>query len=328
MSARLDQITRIGAVLALIATVATGAAAQERLTYAQMREEANASLGAGQPQKADALARAMLVRDKNDLFALMIRARALRNMGQFEAAKTQARRAWALSKTDAEKFTSAMLMAQALSSDGARTRAQLWLRRAAHHAPTPRHAAVAQRDFGYVRQRNPWKTDLTFTFAPNSNINNGSARDRSRLNYAISELLFGEAIEYDLTEAAQAISGIEIGGSLRTRYRFAQTETTAHDAKLALAYRSFAITDDLGDSDLKGSDFAFGSLSLGYGFRSMNLDRAGEFALDIEGGQTWYGGARYASFLRAQAQQTLADQLRDVLEAWERGAPINLLTPP
>ena len=39
MSARLDQITRIGAVLALIATVATGAAAQERLTYAQMREE-------------------------------------------------------------------------------------------------------------------------------------------------------------------------------------------------------------------------------------------------------------------------------------------------
>ncbi|MFC6638734.1 hypothetical protein [Sulfitobacter sediminilitoris] len=164
------------------------------------------------------------------------------------------------------------------------------MRRAAQNAPNDLLRERAKRDFRYVKRRNPWKTDLTFTFAPNSNINNGSARDTSRLNYAISELLFGEPIEYELNDEAQAIAGIEIGGSVRTRYRFAQTPTTAHDAKLSLSYRTFSITDDLDDDGIKGSDFAFGSLAFGYGYRRLNLDRKGEFALDVEGAKLGTAG--------------------------------------
>ncbi|MGC1506494.1 MAG: porin family protein [Sulfitobacter sp.] len=293
------------AALASLLAVGGGVVAQTVLTVDQMRSAAGLSLKGGDPAQAEALANALLDRDKNDLTALLIRGRALRDLGRLSEARTMMRRAWLLSDSEADKYASALITAQVLSSQGKRTRAQLWLRRAVQHAPNDALRARAERDFGYVKQQNPWKTDVTFTFAPNSNINNGSARDRSRLNYAISEILFGEPVEYDLNAEAQAIAGIEIGGSVRSRYRFHQTPVSAHDAKIALSYRTFNTTDDLGVSDVTGSDFAFGSTSLGYGYRRFVLDKKGEFAADVEAGQSWYGGSRYASFLRAQVQQTL-----------------------
>ena len=63
-------------------------------------------------------------------------------------------------------LAAALAVAQALSSEGARTRAQLWLRRAMQVAPTKRQKALAVRDFRYVRLRNPWSTRLSFSVAP------------------------------------------------------------------------------------------------------------------------------------------------------------------
>lgn len=303
----LQKLQLWGAAVALGGLLAFGggALAQSVLTADQMRSAAGLSLKDGNPVQAEALAQALLTRDENDLTALLIRARALRDLGRLGEAQDMTRRAWRQAGSDADKYATALITAQVLSSQGKRTRAQLWLRRAAQYAPNDALRRRAERDFGYVKQQNPWKTDVTFTFAPNSNINNGSARDRSRLNYAISEILFGEPVEYDLNAEAQAISGLEVGGSLRSRYRFHQTPISAHDAKIALSYRTFSITDDLGASDVSGSDFAFGSASVGYGYRRFVMDKKGEFAADVEAGQSWYGGSRYASFLRGQAQQLL-----------------------
>lgn len=289
------------------------AQAQVALNASELREAAMVSLTSGDARTARRYAEALLTRDAADRNAYLILARAARDLGDIPPARQAARKAWTLAQTDTQRYSAALITAQVLSSAGKRTRAQLWLRRAAQYAPNDILRARAERDFGYVKQQNPWQTDLTFTFAPNSNINNGSARDRSRLNYAISELLFGEPIEFTLDDDAQAIAGFEIGGSMRTRYRFHQTPDAAHDAKLSLSYRTFSITDDLGASEVSGSDFAYGSASLGYGFRTFNMDRKGEFAADLEAGQSWYGGARYASFLRGQVQQTLVTGPRQKL---------------
>ena len=294
-----------GAAFGIALALAGQAPAQIALSADELRGAAVVALRGGDAGTARAYAEALLRRDPDDLNAQLILARAARDMGDLAPARKAARRAWQLADTDSEKYATALVTAQVLSSEGKRTRAQLWLRRAAQHAPNDALRARAERDFNYVRQRNPWQTDFSFTFAPSSNINNGSAQDRSRLNYAISELLFGQEIEYELSDEAQAIAGIEIGAAMRTRYRFHQTPTSAHDAKLALSYRTFAITDDLSDPSISGSDFAFGSLALGYGYRRLNIDRRGEFAFDLEGGQSWYGGARYASYLRAQTQQSI-----------------------
>lgn len=278
--------------------------AQVALSADDLREDAMLAIQNNDPATARRYAQALVARDPKDRNAYLILARAARDMGDTGPARDAARMAWNLSETDAQKYSAALITAQVLSSQGKRTRAQLWLRRATQHAPSDLLRERAKRDFRYVKLRNPWETHFTFTLAPNSNINNGSARDRSRLNYAVSELLFGEPIEYELTDEAQAIAGLEIGGSMRTRYRFFQTPDTAHDAKFSLSYRTFHLTDTLEDETVKGSDFAFGTVSAGYGFRRLNFERKGEFAFDLEGGQTWYAGARYASYLRAQGQQT------------------------
>lgn len=297
---------RVAIAAAALLLAGGGTAAQITLDADNLRNAAAISLKDGDAARALAYANALVQRDATDFTAHLIRARALRDLGQNTPARSAARTAWALAQTDAEKYAAALITAQVLSSGGKRTRAQLWLRRAAQHAPNDRLEAKAKRDFRYVQQRNPWSTRLSFTLAPNSNINNGSARERSELNYAVTELLFGQTVEYDLNGTAQALSGIEYGGALSTRYRFKQSATTAHDLKFALSYRSFSLSSGAQSQapNMSGSDFAYGTASLGYGFKRLNFEGKGSFEANVEAGQSWYGGARYATFLQGSVQQS------------------------
>ena len=312
---RLVSLRRCILALGVASSFATPAAfAQDVFTPEELERESFASLQQGHPDRALALAEALMARDETDVTPHLLRARALRDMGRVDEARGAARSAWKLSKTEAEKFSSALIMAQVLSSAEKRTRAQLWLRRAVEHAPSPALAHRAKRDFKYVQQRNPWQTYLSFTLAPNSNVNNGSARETSRLNYVISDL-FG-LDEFDLTGASRALSGIEIGGRANTRYRFSQTATTAHDLLMSFDYRTYVLSgsardileDAREDGDTTplqtGSDFAYGQVSLGYGFKKINLDGKGEFNLSADAYQSWYGGDRYTSGVRAILQQS------------------------
>ncbi|MEH6830367.1 MAG: hypothetical protein V7661_05935 [Sulfitobacter sp.] len=290
------------------------------LSAAQMRLAAEASLHKNHPDRALVFADALLKRDPNDVTALLIRSHALRSLRQYAPAQKAARAAWRNADTENQKFSAAMLMAQSLSSDGKRTRAQLWLRRAAQVAPSKGHAVRAAQDFRYVQQRNPWQTHLSFTLAPNSNINNGSARDSSTLLYEVFSPLFGENVEVDLGAASQALSGVEMGFNVQSRYRFKQTERQAHDLRLGMSYRTYILSqssqDDLDAEDterttrgeparnVEGSDFSYGTLKLGYGYKQLRADRRGEFSFNADLGQTFYGGKRYNSFLQASIGQT------------------------
>jgi tetratricopeptide (TPR) repeat protein len=289
------------------------------LSVEQMRRAAELNLREEQYQRALVFADALLERDPQDITALLIRAHALRAMARYDEAQQAARRAWTLTKTDNQKFTASMLMAQALSSDGKRTRAQFWLRRAAQVAPTKAHAKRAVQDFRYVQQRNPWQTNLTFTLQPSSNINNGSANDSSTLLYEILNPILGDS-EVALGASSQALSGIEAGVSLQSRYRIHQTERTAHDLRIGLSYRTYELSssakEDLAaedaarvargeaPADVSGKDFAYGTVQLGYGYKQLRADRRGEFSLSADIGQSFYGGARYQRYLRAGIGQS------------------------
>ncbi|MEQ6202570.1 surface lipoprotein assembly modifier [Sulfitobacter sp. HNIBRBA2951] len=317
----------------------------------QMRIAAELNLRNGQFDRALAFADALLVRDPNDVAALLIRASVLREKQQYAQARAAASSAWKYATTDGQKYTAALLMAQALSSDDKRTRAQLWLRRAAQVAPTKQHKARAARDFKHVQQRNPWQTNLSFTIAPNSNINNGSARDRSVLLYEIlSPLAGGEPFEVELGTTSKAISGIETGLDLQTRYRFHQTSNSAHDLRARLSYKTYQLSgsskDDLREDDVSrvengeeprnitGSDFAYGTLQLGYGYKKLRSDRRGEFSLTADLGQSFYGGARYNSYLRTNVSQSyyatktakLTLGLSSDIRRAQRGSDQHLLT--
>mgnify|MGYP005992587435 FL=1 len=321
----LKQQLKALALGAAVLTAAPVALAQQtsdapvQLSVEQMRRAAELNLRNEDYGRALAFADALLQRDPQDVTALLIRSQALRARAKYADAQRAARDAWRLAKSDHQKFTASMLMAQALSSDGKRTRAQFWLRRAAQVAPTKAHANRAAQDFRYVQQRNPWQTNLTFTFQPSSNINNGSANDSSTLLYDILNPILGDS-EVALGASSQALSGLETGFALQSRYRFHQTERTAHDLRIGLAYRTYHLSnsakDDLAEEDaarvargeapleVSGGDFAYGTVQLGYGYKQLRADRRGEFSLTADIGQSFYGGARYQRYLRAGVGQS------------------------
>jgi len=246
----------------------------------------------------------LLTRDPRDLTTKIIRARALRNLGQTDAARAAAKDACQQAKTDEDKY--AMVMAQVQSSSGHKTIAQRWLRRAIEIAPEEHLERRAIRDCKYVRATNPWSTRLSFSIAPDSNIDNGSSPRSSFLNYRQIELLFGEPLEYTLDGPAPVLSGVEYAFGLQTQYRFHQTAARAHDLFFSIDLRRYTFSSDAKDQapDVSGSDFTFSSYQLGYGYRQFTHEGRGEIALRADVDQSWYGGEEYVRFACTSALQS------------------------
>jgi hypothetical protein len=146
-----------------------------------------------------------------------------------------ARKAWNGSSTPSERFGASMVMAQALSTSGAKTRAQLWLRRAAQNAPNENFKDIAIRDFRYVQRTNPWSTELSFAAAPSSNVNNGSARSTTRL--------FDLPFEFQLSGTARALSGIQYNAGFATRYRIAESQSSQSDLLFRFDHRTYTLSN-------------------------------------------------------------------------------------
>ena len=284
------------------ALTSTQAYAQEvNLTPQEMRALAANAVVSGAPQQGYQLATALLQRNPNDTEALIIQARAARDLGRLDEAMTTARRAWQGSSTPSERFGASMVMAQALSTSGAKTRAQLWLRRAAQNAPNENFKDVAIRDFRYVQRTNPWSTELSFAAAPSSNVNNGSARSTTRL--------FDLPFEFQLSGTARALSGIQYNAGFATRYRVFENQSSQHDLLFRFDHRTYTLSKEAKQlaPTAKGSDFAFTSASLSYirrGFTGSGIDLPNQF--ELTGGRTWYAQQPFMQYARIGFTQNYA----------------------
>lgn len=286
---------RFGLALCAAALAAAQASAQAVLSPEQMRELAGQAALQGQSGLAFDLSGALIGRDGTDLNAHLIRSRAARDLGRNDDALFHARRAWALAEDDQTKYAAALATAQALSSSGRRTAAQLWLRRAVEIAPNDALKQRATEDFVYVRRRNPWATALRFSLTPSSNINNGSRNETSEL--------FGLPFEFELEGEARALSGVEISTGVSTRYRVGGSDRRHTDIIFGLSHRTYILSEDAKDiaPDADGSDFATSSVFVGlqesYGL-SGGKARLG---WDARLGRTWYGGDPLLNYTRLGA---------------------------
>lgn len=257
-----------------------------------MRGAALQAIDSGRPGLALQMADALLMRDADDVTALLLKARAARDLGQFDMAQSAAARAWSLSDSPATRFNSARIMAQILSSQDKRTRAQFWLRRAVHHAPDETARRIAVQDFRYVAARNRWNTQLNLALAPNSNINNGSVRDSTRiLNFFTRDYVLAE-----LGGAAVALSGLEASAGVTLRYRLLESPRHRTDLLLLGDLRRYSLSSEARRiaPGAKASDFALDSLNLGIDHRWRAAGQALEYQLGALIGTTRYGGAAYA----------------------------------
>ncbi len=287
-------------LLAAAAAFAEPQGATTELSPEEAYRTAFTSLEAGKPGLANAIADALLIRNPGSYRVLILKSRAARSIGLFAEAAAAGRAAWRAAEDKPQRFTAAMVTAQALSSDGKRTRAQLWLRRAADRAPTEATRAMAVRDFRYVRARNPWSTELSFNVTPSSNVNNGSARETTQL--------YGLPFEFQLSGAARALEGVEYATSVGSRYRFAQGADHAHDLVVQLSHRTYSLTADARAQapGVSGSDFAFSQAALGYVYQRRPQVWPGPYTLSAMAGHSWYGGADYFSYLRLGGTQKIA----------------------
>lgn len=300
---------RATAAAALLAAALPFSAQAETLSPGQMRTLGFEFDSAGRPQLALEVAEALLQRDPQDTAALILKSRALRSMGREGEAADLAATAWANGADPAERFGAAMARAQALSSQGKRSSAQFWLRRAAQVAPSEAARATAVRDFRYVRERNPVRVNLSFGIAPSSNVNGGS-------QHATSERyvnLDGTSDVGVFSPTARALSGVTARAAITARFRLQESQSSSTWLRLGASHREVRLSAqsrrDLADwaamlaaqdpfSTPPRDNYDFSSLEIGLNqTRSLG---AVTMHYGVTSGRTRYGGAALSNFQRLE----------------------------
>jgi hypothetical protein len=295
------KLRRFAVTFGAVAIAAVQASAQAVLNPDEMRELAGQAVLQGQAGLAYDLTGALVGRDDSDINAHLVRSRAARDLGRNDDALTHARRAWALA--------GALATAQALSSDGRRTSAQFWLRRAIELAPNEALKQRAAEDFVYVRRRNPWSTQLRFSVAPSSNINNGSRNGSSEL--------FGLPFEFGLEGEAQALSGVEISTGFSTRYRLTENDRKRSDLTFGVSHRTYVLSKDAKDiaPDAQGADFATSSAYVALGESYAMSGGKARLGWDAQLGRTWYAGDPLLDYTRIGVNYRRAAGKRGLVSA-------------
>ncbi len=266
----------------------SGQAQSITLSPAQMQQTARAALAAHKPALAWALATAVLDVAPDQFGVLILKSRAERDLGKLAAARKTARHAWRLAKTPNQKFAASLISAQALSSMGRKTSAQIWLRRASDYASTPGQKTQLRRDFNYVRATNPWRVDLSFGVNPSSNVNGGSSKD--------TITLFG--LPFTLSEDAKALSGFQAFATADISYRLKETQRSQTWLGFQAYHRETWLTDAAKDAapTAKGGDFRYTSAALTFKHQHVLSNKGTRLDLSARLGRNWYGGAPLSDF--------------------------------
>lgn len=279
--------------LALSVPAVPAVAQTATLSPNEARMAAAKLLSEGHAHASIELTRVLVQRDPQDATSLILLAQGLRTTGDFKAAQDAARQAWKAAHRDVEKYGAALAMAQALSSDNHKTRAQLWLRRAAQVAPSDATRARAIRDYQFVRMANPWSVNLSFGLVPSDNVNN-APRDNT--------IVLGGLVFVDPT--AVPLSGIEISSQARLRYNFNITETHRNYAALSWTETRVVLTDDAVPAGVEDGDFLYQQLRAQVGRDFTAGPGKPRHSYSLSYGRIWYGGSHLSDEVRADWNST------------------------
>lgn len=274
--------------------------AQQKLTFdiGQSREFGILSIKRGRPDIARAIALGLLQRDPNDIQALLMLSAAQTALNKAGLGVKAGKKALALAKTRADRFTATRLIASGKSKEKQYLQAEFWLRRALQIAPTPHLKNIAKRDFRLVKRNNPLRLNFTFSVAPTSNVNNGSSSD--------SAWLFG--LPFVLSPDAQALSGMEYSAGLRATYRLNQTRTRATDIGMLFYGNMYSLSKSAKSQapNARASDYSFFTAeAFGKHQRIFNNGRT-MLSYSVAAGQNWRGGDALNQYLRLGVEQTHA----------------------
>lgn len=220
----------------------------------------------------------------------LLHARALRGTGKPNLSWRLARQEFRASKSPKLRYAAALVTAQALSTKGHKTRAQMWLRRAAEIAPDDVRRAQAVRDFRFVRATNPWSVQARFGISPSSNVNRGPTDN----TFIWNGLTF-------IDPTLVPLSGYEVSSGLSVERRITLPANNRlrfglvfDDSRFVLSPSSRRRVPTARASDY---DFSAAEARLAYDW-SPPSGRSAQTA-SITFGRNWSGGDHLTDYLRA-----------------------------
>ena len=288
-------VTRtIARVLALVLTVGT-VHATTVVDIPTAKKLASTLIDQNQPRAAREILVALRARTPNDPVILTHLSQVERALGNPKEAIALGKSAFRNASTKQEKFTAARVTAQALSTNGQRTQAQLWLRRAGALAPTERHEAVIRSEYRYVRARNPLSFSFGGSVTPSDNVNDAPRTNR---------LVIGPFVGINPT--AVPISGIETTVNVAATLRLPSTENAINSIGLTYFGKRVSLGSEAAsiDPDLRNEDLSFDRWGLEWSGRYRSTKRDGIFDATASLYSDRFGGESFQIGQRIQAGYT------------------------
>ena len=271
--------------------LAVDASAQTmKMTPTQAQAAGFAAVAVGNAAMAHQVATALLRRDPHDFAALILRARAARNLGQMAEARAAARAAWEEAKPGQQRYDAAMVRAEVLSSSGYRLAAQFWLRRAIDLALSVREKSAAVTGLRYVRAHSHWAFDLTASLQPSSNVNGGSTNATMKI-FGLPFLLSGDA---------RALSGIVGSVGATATYRFKPSRNRLSRIRVsAMRSHNWLSAEAKRQAPMaRGSDYDYADVEIGYSEMLRPSKRSlAIYRWNLTAGQNWYGGKTLSDYV-------------------------------
>lgn len=264
-------------------------AEEVRMSLNAARAAAARALMAGQPDVALMLADGVLLGAPDDTRALMIKSRALRQLGRPQEAAGAARLALGQSDDERSRFFATLLMAQARSTGGQPGVAQLWLRHAAQIAPDDQLRDTAVRDFRHVRRLTPWRVSLNMSVEPSDNLN-GAPKTNS---FTFGGLPF-------VNPSAVPLSGERFVFGADYNRRVPLSETRRLNLGTSFEMQRVRFSDAARDKvpSIDNADYRQDALALSLGYEARARDGLWLGKSDLSVSRHWLGGVPHADAAR------------------------------
>lgn len=259
------------------------------MTLDQAQALAAQAIQQKRPQLAYDLSKGLLQANPRNGRAHYTQALAFAQVEAYGFARKSARKAYLNAKTPVQKYEAAQLASHMAYADERLTLSQLWLRRAAHHAPNEEVRKDTIKAFRTVRARNPLHFNLKFSVSPSDNVNNGA---NSPYN-----IIDGVPVVGILSPSAQAIDGIIATTDLTGSYRISYGDR--HMTRLTGRAYTRQVEFNNPVPGLSASDLASTRLELGVSHSIFPESQKTQWDFDLTGGRTWSGGNLLYDFARA-----------------------------
>ena len=289
--------------IALPAVLPAGAnETSETLTLDQARVVATNALRSGNPEVARTLAMGLVQADPEDAYAYALLAAAHSKMANPDLARAAARLSYKHAKSPEQSYASARTAGRIAFQQKRFNASQLWLRRAAVHAPNEAKSQQLAREYAQFRSVNPLNFKFNLSISPSDNVNNGS----DATLFTINDEPPGGNIPLNIGESSKALSGVVSTANLSVSYRLKRTRTTQTFAIARLYTRQVALSKAARAAAKTVTNDQLASTYAEFGLRhSFVLNQKGTLmTLHGSTGKAWSAGSARYTFGKLQVNPT------------------------